>query len=171
MIDVKDLIGEKFQYIGRSINLCWIGIGDLIPVTNYKGEKIIKAKYALHIMSNFRIWQPDNPNFRIGYGDVFNPCGGLEPPEGFDYDIQGWNFYDEKVKALQENHQLMSGLIVKTAQTNQIGDLKIVFNNGVILETFSDTFTPNIELWRLFTTNNKKEYQIVYTTHKEISQG
>ena len=164
MFELKELIGQKFQYIGRSIDLCWIGLGDLIPVINHKGEEVTRAKYALHILSNFRIWQPSNSNFRIGYGDMFNPCGGVERPEDFDFDIQGGNFYDEKVVILQQDSELMSGLIVKTVEMNEMFDLKIVFENGVILQTFSDCFCESVELWRVFTFGENRKRIIVCGT-------
>ncbi|MFI3231308.1 MAG: hypothetical protein R3Y29_07170 [bacterium] len=148
---------------------CWIGLGDLISVTNHRGEQVTRAKYALHLQSNFRIYQPTNLDLRIGYGDVFNPYGGVERPENFDFDVQGENFYDEKVAILQQNTVLMNSMIVKTVEISELFDLKIVFDNGVILETFSDCFCESVELWRLFTFGEDSQYIIACGTGIEYS--
>ncbi len=149
------------------MNLCWISFGDLIEITNYKGEQVIRARYALHIQSNFRIWQFSNYDFRIGYGDVFNPCGGVERPEDFDFDVQGGNFFDEKVAILRQNSELMNGLVIEKIEVNEMFDLKIIFENGVVLETFSDCFCENEELWRLFTFGENRKHIIAYGTRIE----
>lgn len=161
LAELKDLIRKKLQYFGRAIDVCWFGFGNLTLETDDKGVQRTVAEYALHIQSSFRIWKPGNPQFRIGFSDVFNPCGGGERPEAFNWDIQGGNFYDEKVKAFQENSEQMDGMIVAAVEVNELFDLKITFTNGFLLETFSECFCEAVELWRLFEPYREKPHLVV----------
>ena len=150
MDNVEELIGKKLQRIGRACDWCWLAFGNNRLVTDHKGRQRTISEYALDIQSSFRLWKPKTPEFNIGWSDVFNPCGGGERPDDFNWDIQGGNFYDEKVKKLQENTEQMDGMIVQNIELNELFDLTIIFANGFLLETFTECFCEKVELWRLF---------------------
>lgn len=161
MDKLEELIGQKLSRIGRAVDLCWFQFGNYRLETDHNGKQREVADYALDIQSSFRLWNPKNPKFRIGWSDIFNPCGGGERPDDFVWDIQGGNFYDEKVKALQEDSEQMAGMIVKRIEVNELFDLKITFTNGFLLETFSECFCFDVALWRLFEPFTEKPHLIV----------
>ena len=161
MDTIEELIGKKLQRIGRAVDMCWLAFGNNRLVTDHNGKQRTVSEYALDIGSPFRLWNPTNPKLYIGWSDMFNPCGGGERPDDFNWDIQGGNFYDEKVKILQEDVEQMESMIVSKIEMNTLFDLKITFENGFLLETFSECFCKEIELWRLFEPYTKNTHLIV----------
>lgn len=150
MVELEDLISKRLRYIGRACDVCWLGFGDLIFETDYKGNKRTSAEYALHIQSAFRLWNPYNKQIHIGYSDIFYPCGDGERPENFEWDIQGNNLYDEKVDNLQKNICIMNELVVAEVKVKEFCDLTILFANGYQIDTLTECFSGDAELWRFF---------------------
>ena len=161
---IEELIGKRLTTIGRACNVCWLGFGSERFVIDHRGIERTVSEYALHIQAAFRLWHPEIPQFRIAYNDIYEPCGGGEPHDDFHWDVQGGNFYDEKVKILRQHSVLMDGMIVAAINMNALYDLKITFENGFLLETFCDCFSKEVELWRLFNPYTDKPHLVVTGT-------
>lgn len=164
MEKIEELIGKELLTIGRACNVCWLGFGHEHFVIDHKGIERIVSEYSLHIQCAFRLWHPEKPKFRIARDDIYEPCGGGEPPDNFYWDVQDGNFYDEKAKILRQHLEQINDMIVAAIDVNTLYDLKITFENGFLLETFCDCFSKETELWRLFNPYTDKPHLVVTGT-------
>jgi hypothetical protein len=83
----------------------------------------------LHIQCSWRITFGNE--IVVASGDIYSPNseGGYDI-EDFDWDIQGNNRFDERIKFfMKENEQLM----VEQIESDEFGGLKVFFSGGYIL--------------------------------------
>lgn len=123
--------------MGRASSLGWI-----LFVKN--GEE-----YALHLQTGFRIVLDEK--IIIASSDIFQPSDRIKSNDGFDYetfewDIQGNNRYDERVKQFFEKYS--RNLKVNAVSVNQVGDLLIQLSGKIRIEVFIDMSEE--ECWRFF---------------------
>ncbi len=136
--NLEMIIGSEMQKPTRDDSIVELEFKKLVE------EQI--SKYALFVYSRFRftymydiILTPD---------DIFVPSNkylleGNYTKDEFDEErfnedwcVEGNNAFDEIIEKYFSNNEYK--FIVKTASINRFGDLKIVFENGFIFETFSD---------------------------------
>lgn len=73
----------------------------------------------------------------------------IEWNESFDWDVQGNNLFDEKVKKIFSSVDIN----VDYVSVSVNNDLKVGFSNSLILETFINV-SSEIECWRFFEKGN-----------------
>jgi hypothetical protein len=148
---IGKLVGLKLQYAGRASSLFWLGFGDIIQI-NRRGKIQETAEYALHIQCSWRITL--NNKIVVASRDFYSPCSGWdENDEDFDWDKQGNNRFDEKIKIfMKENGQLK----VEHIESDDVGGFKIFLSNDYKLEAFPDSSEDDehSEHWRFF---NRKD--------------
>ncbi|PGY07105.1 hypothetical protein [Bacillus sp. AFS031507] len=150
--ELGKLVGLKLQCAGRASNLFWLGFGEMISVTR-KGKTEELAEYALDIQSSWRIIKENK--ILVASRDFYSPWSGWnEDNENFDWDIQGNNRFDERIKyfleAVQEN------CIVESIDSDNVGGFKVFLSEGFVFEVFPDTSEDDeySEFWRFF---NRKD--------------
>ncbi|HWL22436.1 hypothetical protein H7K20_18910 [Priestia aryabhattai] len=149
---VDKLVGLNLRYIGRASNLFWLGFGEKILVTR-RGKMEEVAEYALHIQCSWRIAKANK--IVVGSRDFYYPRTGLDNEnEHFEWDVQGNNRFDERIKSIIED--INEHTIVERFESDEVGGLKIFLSQGYLLEVFPDTSEDDeySEFWRLF---NRKE--------------
>jgi len=149
--EVDKLVGLELQYAGRASNLFWIGFGDMIQIT--KRGKIEKtAEFALHIQCSWRITSGNK--IVVASRDIYSPHSDWENDiEDFDWDIQGNNRFDERIKFLMNDGRRLR---VEQIEPDKFGGLKVFLTSGYLLEVFPDSSADDeySEHWRFF---NRKE--------------
>ncbi|MDR0221769.1 MAG: hypothetical protein LBI54_10255 [Lachnospiraceae bacterium] len=129
--------------------------GEFVPTA------VLSPKFAVHIHGRFRITCGDR--IVLAKNDMFEPSSKIENEPGFDWDAwesdenDGWdavgnNRYDELCSRYFADEPLE--FVVKKATVSRWGDLKVVFENGFVLETFVDN-TGDIECWVFFEDGGK----------------
>ena len=145
---IKDL---KLQYAGRSSDLFWLGFGEIVQIIR-RGKTEETAEYVLHLQCSWRITL-DN-KIVVASDDFYSPNSKWdELNEDFDWDIQGNNRFDERIKTfLNDNGRLM----VERIEADDVGGFVAILSNGYNLEVFPDSSEDDgdSENWRFF---NRKE--------------
>lgn len=146
------LVGLKLQYAGRASNLFWLGFGDLVLITRRKGTEEL-AEYALHIECSWRITKENK--IIVSSRDFYYPRAHWdEDSDDFDWDVQGNNRFDEKIKFFIEDGK--GNLIVEGIDSDVIGGFKVFLSDKSVLEVFPDHSRDDeySEFWRFL---NMKE--------------
>lgn len=145
---MKVLVGATGFTIGRTASMSWIGfhVGD--------------SEYALHLQTAFRIRTDEK--ILIANLDMFEPTETLENSpsfdwDTFDWDVQGFNRYDEWVKQFKKENG--EQLTVQKVTVSNFGDLSIELNQNVVIEVFLNTSAE--ECWRFFERNSKNDHLVV----------
>lgn len=164
LIYLNKIEGEAISKIGRAGNVMWIGIGPSNLVTNFRGDNVIKSKYALHVQASWRMMS-EKEKIIFASSDFYIPREQDNWTEDFNWDIQGANLFDEKaaewIKRVEPIH-------VRKIEIDRIGDLKVIFSNEDRLEIFIDSST-DIESWRLFEPYSNKKHLVVSASGIEFN--
>ncbi|MGI5897407.1 MAG: hypothetical protein ACOX6U_10745 [Oscillospiraceae bacterium] len=145
---IKVLVGATGITIGRIASMSWIGfhVGD--------------SEYALHLQTAFRI--RTNEKILIANLDMFEPTETLKNSpsfdwDTFDWDVQGFNRYDEWVKQFKKENE--GRLTIQKVTVSNFGDLLIELSQNVFIEVFQNTAAE--ECWRFFERNSKNDHLVV----------
>lgn len=149
--ELDKILDKTMPSMGRAADLFWIVFGKDILVEDYKGNKVEKNEYAIHIQCPWRLLK-DN-NLILGSRDIYIPKEGIEESE-FDYESFGMSLFDEKVKGIESE---LLPLHVESISTDSTGGFKIVFNHCFVLEVMPDS-SAEIEFWRFIDFNTRKHY-------------
>lgn len=154
------LIGLPLWDAGRAADLAWFAFGDRRTVKDFRGDPKEVGEFALHVHCGWRIVQ--NERVIVGHRDLYYPAGaGSECqaiPADFNWDVQGANRMDERLKQLFENPP--AGMIVKRIEVGLAGALQLFFENEAVLEIFpNDSFDE--EHWRLFRPYRGEQHFVV----------
>ncbi len=157
------IVGKEMSKPIRGGSMLDLGFGEMIKKQARRFDEnkkiVIKTvdvpRYALHVGSRFR--------FTCGYDiiitkdDMFVPSNKYlqennvreddfdDEKFNIDWDEKENNVFDELVDKYFLDNEFV--FIVKNASINIFGDLKIVFENGFIFETFTDLH-GDYECWR-----------------------
>lgn len=157
------LIGLPLWNAGRSTDVEWFDFGSKlteIPTRNggttTVGEYVLDAECAWHIAG---------PNgIVVASRDRFYPAGDdpYKELDGFEWDKQGENRCDERIKWLLEERK-STPMIVESIEANSLGGIRLNLSRGYILEIFPDDSLDS-EYWRLFEPSNTNKHFVV-TAH------
>ena len=146
------LINQKFQYIGRTCEIIYLGFGDTFIRENSKGEKREIAKYSIHIQCPFRIY--NKHGIILGTDDLYIPANNNEIHVDLDkQNSTNFDYFLEKI-----NKQLLENEYVRNINIQINGDLFIIMQNFTF-SLFIASFDH--EAWRLFETNTEKEHLVI----------
>ena len=156
------LLHRPLHRMGRYEDMTWLSFGEPVEEKNdLMKEKKGVGRFELQIESDARMRCGNE--ILMGRGDMFEPSKKLAGQDDYDsatfeWSIRGNNYYDEFAEEkLGENPD---GFTVKKATISLLGDLKIEFENGYLLETFTGT-SGNEEGWRFFDRCAKEEDDLV----------
>lgn len=153
---VKILEGIKLEYIGRSSNLFWFGFGDIIKVKQGKFKSKEVATYHLNLQCMWRLI--NEKKLLVTNMDVYSPRTGDENNESFEWEKENNNLFDEKMQQLSV--VLNKGIYVNSIDVSEIGDLKINFSNGWLLEVYVDVSNDS-ECWRMLKSGDLKSHLVI----------
>ena len=157
------LIGQPLRELGRSSMMITLDFGELIEIDTIKqGEdgrplrdengrgiptKAIVGKYGMHVLCGMRFTCGDEVIF--ARSDIFLPTvEQSNKPDfswaTFDWHTTGNTAFDEFVS--RHFNGKFCDYIVKSIKVNKFGDLTIAFENGFMLELFSDN-SDDSTLW------------------------
>lgn len=148
---VEKLVGLKLQYAGRASNLFWLGFGDIVQIVR-RGRTEETAEYALHIQCSWRITLGNK--IVVASRDFYTPNSQWdEKNEDFDWDVQGNNRFDERIKTFTKDNGHIEVLQI---DSDEVGGFNVTLSGGYKLEVFPDSSEDDgqSEYWRLF---NRKE--------------
>lgn len=146
------LLDQKLLKIGRSSNLFWIIFGNLDRELDALEQKIIADEYSLHFQCPWRIIDEHSSKIILASGDVYEPNSEIGWTENFDWEPQGNNLFDEKVKCLFPDD---TGIRVTEVLVSKSNDIKLSFSNKFTLECFVN-ISAEEECWRLFKKGGNK---------------
>lgn len=169
MIILKDEIESTLHYIinlplwsiGRAGDLEWFSFGNNRMVVLLRdGKTKIVSDYALHVQCSWRLRSKDR--IIVGSRDRFFPPGDFsyKDLDDFEWDVQGGNHLDASVTKLMENSNAVP-FLVTAIQADEIGSIRISFNNEHILEVLPDISIASAELWRFFIPYSDKPHFVV----------
>lgn len=146
----KEIIGFSIYDMNRTTDLFCLQIGN---GTDYKGLFEV-GQYTFHIQCSWRI---TNGDIILGRGDIYNPATGVDYEE-FDCGELNNSRFDEKLVQLKKDWN--KKLNVLDVEVRDSGDLKITFENGIILDTFIER-SDEEEEWRLIDYKTSEHYVVV----------
>jgi hypothetical protein len=152
------LIGKPLTNLGRASNLFWFNFGDFVFKKNRLGIERKVGQFSLHVQCSWRI--SSNNKIIIAYRDVYTPSSQWNEEEEFNWEIVGNNRFDEQAGEINKDSK--SSFIVKQISADNLGGVKIHFDNHHVLEVFPDGSNNEDELWR-FITNIGDSYHMVVT--------
>ena len=152
--EIKLLEGKQLQKIGRAANLIWLAIGEMreCMVAN---KMRLRSAYAIHITCACRVIATNHKILFTG-DDKYFPKPGLPDDEDFDWDVQGNNLFDHKAKIWFSSN---SSIYVRSVEISSLGDLKILFSNEDLFETFVSYSEE--ESWRFLEPSMNKKHLVV----------
>lgn len=132
-------------------------------VQDKEGDTI--AEYSFHIQTHWRFVR--NQEILLGSRDIYLPQDASLDNGYYDFEVQSTqkeltatsSIFDV---AMQDFQKHFKDAIVQSIDINALGDLRIVFTNGICFETF----TPSVrkeEFWRFL--NAYDEEHIVVFDH------
>lgn len=138
------LINQQVRFMGKNENKVRVTFGEWVEGKNSNsGYKKIHRSH-LNIFSSFRVLGSNGTERLFGTADAYVYTERNEI-----------SLLDERIEAWIRNN-----LIVADVSINIIGDLKIYFKNGDVLEVFCDT-SADEELWEFCDRKDNRGYVIV----------
>ncbi|MED4067588.1 hypothetical protein [Priestia megaterium] len=159
-LELESLVGSKINNMGRASNLFWLELGERLSVVR-RGRTIELSEYALNIQCSWRITQGNK--IVVASRDFYYPSSDWnEVKEDFDWDVQGNNKFDEKLKYLMKS--ITEPLTVEKIDSDEIGGLKVFLSKDFTLNVFPDSSEDGEynEFWRFFT-RGKGSFHFVVT--------
>ena len=158
IVDVLSILkGQPLQFVFRSLDMICFEFGNVIVKKVIGRDQDGKAslvdgeagKYALHIQTFFRL--SAGSEILLARGDLFQPNSELAANEDYDGDEFDWNpngnnRFDEVVK---QHLSQPRDFLIADVSANRLGDLKLKFANGFVLEILVDV-SGTEECWRFF---------------------
>jgi len=173
------LMGQKLQYFMRAGAMGDLGFGDYVERETHQfdeNKKLIPVvdsvpRYILHIDTPFRL--VCGCDIILANGDMFQPSYTKENEvdfnwSSFNWDVNGNNRFDEIVKNYFGDDP--GEFTVKKIMVNKFGDLKIEFEKGFILETFTNV-SGSEECWRFFEIGSDKHDTVITGQGLEADDG
>lgn len=155
--NVTKIEGQSMFCIGRAADMLWIQFGKRIFVKNRKGLEVEKGEYAIHVQCPWRFRQKGK--IILGSRDVYIPSSNVSELD-FNWETIGMSIFDKESEIINNK---IAPINVEKVDMDMFGTLKIIFDNEVIFEAFTDS-TEEVEFWR-FINNNTKEHTVVFDKH------
>ena len=152
---INKLLNQNLLNIGRASNLLWITFGDVIR-KNTNGREVETGEYSLHFQCPWRIIDEESSMIKLASGDIYEPNSEIEWSDNFDWEPQGNNLFDEKLKLI---FPFGEEIRVKKIFILPNNDLKIFFSNKLIFESYIDVSTEQ-ECWRFIKQGEKKHFVV-----------
>lgn len=155
---LQKVIGQQVIFIGFDKDMLIIEFGDYVDMQTEDEHFQKKARYNLHVTSTYRILTDDEKQVFLGDLDIYTPSEKYKDREDFDWQRWETTLFGERIRTWMVGRKFY----VKSAFVNPLGDLRMYFTNGYILEVYADTVAPDRECWCFFDRNESRKFVIVY---------
>jgi hypothetical protein len=145
MQKIQQLVGFEFTKTTRATNMECFQFGIRFRI-DCKGIERQIGEFGIHLQCPWRITKVNI--LLVGSDDVAEqPDETAEYVENFDWDVQGGNLRDVKLKQFLESGKYT----VQSVDTDHVGGFELIFNNDVRLTVFSTLSSKSeySEYWRL----------------------
>ena len=155
---MKEIIGKPFKNITRAADMLCLHIGENI-VKNINNKERIVSEFSFHIQIQWRFIQ--NNTILLASRDIYEPYDE-NVPDDWDYDIVGRAKEESSIFDVLNDEivSLLKNTIITDCYVSPLGDLKILFSNGVVFETFTSTSRKE-EVWR-FINFTSGEHTVIF---------
>ena len=157
MCVINYLKHQKLISIGRSCDLLWINLGQKMFIKNYCGDKIQTGEYVLDFQCPWRI-EDEQAHVKLASSDMYVPPSGVEWSDTFDWEPQGNNLFDEKIKNVFTQN---TNIYVNDIYLSRNGDLELFFSNKLVFRCFVNSSIDE-ECWRFFS-RTSKDIELIIT--------
>jgi hypothetical protein len=141
------LLGQAFAGSRRALDMEMFFFGTGEPFIDRHGRERTKSPYQLHVQCPWRIVCSDR--LVVGYRDVRNPPTGVSEDD-FNPNEGQVTRRDEMLASFYA--QATKPRTVDACEARTTGDVRLILNDGCILELFPDrSFDDDPEYWRLIT--------------------
>lgn len=137
---LDSFVDNPMVNIGHAAGLLWVGFIKTVMWTNYGWIPEEKAALALHVQAPWRVCRDNRVLF--GQEDLFSACDLDANERGVE--TQGSEFDQRMQKWLND----MRNDRVVSCTVNECYDLRIVFSNGDVFETWGNSY-EDVEYWRV----------------------
>jgi len=137
---IDQLTGQTIGAIGRASNMLCISIGRTVGRTRNGWDL---TKYEIHCQCAWRILDPEQKIF-VASTDFYIPDSNNCWSNSFQWDINGVNLFDEKIKQFNEYHKNTK---IKSAEIAKCNDIIIELEDATVFEAFTDSSVE--ENWRI----------------------
>lgn len=155
--ELSGLAGERLRYIGRAVDLVWIGFGEDVEIEERRGGTRIVARRALHLQCPWRISRDSLP--LVGSQDVYRSPGSDELDDDA-VDRAGGTAFDVAARALTAEAEQLD-LRVTSLAADEWGGLRLVLDGGLTLEALPLS-TRSTELWRYIVFDEPGHHLVVF---------
>lgn len=160
---VKALEGRPLWNRARAVELELLQFGARIEGQDFRGRPRTVGEWALHLSGGWRIIAQGR--VLVGYRDYWIAGEGVSD-EQFDPASPGSSRRDRLMDLFMSHGEDVH--VVRTADLTEMGDLRLVFADGCMLEAFADIgFVKAIddeapeECWRLFSPGADTEHLVI----------
>ena len=155
---LEQLIGLEFTRTTRAANMECLKFGTLYRVVDRTGIEWQVGEFGIHLQCSWRLTK--NNVIVVGSDDLFEqPNETAEYDENFNWDVQGGNLRDVKLKTF-----LNSGkYIVQSVKADDFGGFELAFNDNVKLTVFPALSSKSeyCEYWRLLDNRDESKSHFV----------
>lgn len=152
---VKRIIGSKFNRIFRCLDMLMLNLGNDINDLNNRSV----PEYSFHVQTQWRFIKENK--ILLASRDIYLPYNPQINEREWEYDIGGRadnesSIFDVIQKTFSDN---FTDAVVSDVEINLLGDLKIIFSNGIIFETFTPSMREDeFYCFICFDKNGDNEY-------------
>lgn len=165
----SELMGKRFNSIFRVTDMLCLNIGENIDFRltyerKRNDKKILqnrivkRPEFSFHIQSQWRFVKDEK--IMLASRDIYEPFSP-DVPNDWDWDIFDRSKEESSVfDAVRNNvNSRLEPCSVKECGCSPIGDLKIIFSDGTLFETFTSASKKDEE-WRLIDFRNNTHYVV-----------
>jgi hypothetical protein len=116
----------------------------VVPWRDRSGAERLESRYSLHVQCSWRIVHQST--LLVGYSDYFEARTDLAPPA--EPEASGNTLRDQLLEAFYRERS-DRGRVVTGQSASEVGDLRLTFDDGHVLEIFPDASLAGEEHWRL----------------------
>lgn len=143
---MQSLVNKTFHSIFRAADMLCLNIGNELSIT-VNDKKRIVSEFSFHIQTQWRFLK--DGEIILASRDIYEPfCDGVGLD--WDYDVFGRKKEESSIfDALRyEFNEQLKKCIILDCSVSPLGDLKILFSDGIYFETFMPA-SRKMEVWRL----------------------
>lgn len=165
----SELVGKRFNSIFRVTDMLCLNIGENIDFRltydrrrtdkNILQNRIVKRpEFSFHAQTTWRFVR--DGKILLASRDIYEPFSP-NVPDGWDWDIFGRSKEESSVFDAVRNdvNSRLEPCSIKECSCSPIGDLKIIFSDGTLFETFASASKKDEE-WRLIDFRNDNHYVV-----------
>jgi hypothetical protein len=142
------LVGQPLVVSYRAADMEMFSFGQLIvkPRRRRPPSRLV-TRFGLHVQCPWRIVR--SGSLIVGYGDLSEPRSDLPEAEADDFDPNelGTTLREELLEAFHRERQQRPRLVTAVA-ASEVGDLRVMLDDGCVLEVCPDVAAASREHWR-----------------------